>query len=154
HVEWVSQGYFRIENVSQRDVPTGALDITASDRMAGIVDGRLAAPRQFPRGPTLQAVFDTLILQIYPDAVIEFPDMVEDDVTIGRSLVLEESRYEPLRDLAASHGREFYVDHRGHFVVKRPPAATEALWAVGGGEGGVLVEASREITRERVYNAV
>lgn len=152
--EWVSQGYFRIETVSQRDVPTGAITVTASDRMAGIIDGRLTSPRQYVHDTTVKAVFEDLIFEVYPGAVVEFPDMTADAVTINRRLVCEEDRYEFLRDLAASHGRNFYVDHRGHFVVRRPPAATEALWTVNGGEGGVLVEASREISRRGVYNGV
>ncbi|TDD98893.1 DUF5047 domain-containing protein [Jiangella asiatica] len=153
HVEWVSLGYFRVESPAQDAAPLGEVEVTAKDRMAAIVDGRLVAPVQFALGTTLQEAFEQLILDVYPSAVID-ADFDMTSVVFNRNMVAEEDRYAFLRDLADAMAKDFYVDYRGIFVVKDRPDPAEPVFEVNAGRNGVLVEMSRELTREGVYNGV
>lgn len=152
-VEWVSLGYYRIDSASQDQTPLGEIALTGSDRMAGIVDGRLVAPVQFPAGTTFEAVFETLILDVYPTAVVSF-DFDATAVVLNRSTVVEEDRYAFLRDLADAYAKDFFVRYDGVFRVQSRPDPASPVWTVAGGAYGVLVEAAREINREGFFNAV
>jgi hypothetical protein len=50
-VEWVSLGFHRVNTIEQGAPPDGPIRVTATDRMAGLIDGRLLAPVQFPASP-------------------------------------------------------------------------------------------------------
>lgn len=152
-VEWVSLGYFRIGTTSQDDPYTGGISITAQDRMAGIIEAKLTAPVQFNIGDTMQDVFEQLITDVYPDAVLDF-DFDASAVVFTRSYVAEEDRYAFLRDLATSQAKDFYVDYQGRFAVADRPDPDEPVYTVNVGENGVLVSLSRELSREGVYNGV
>lgn len=151
--EWVSLGFFRIDSVQQQDAPLGPFAVTGSDRMAGIVDAKLLQPVQFSTGHPVEAVFEQLITEVYPAAVIEF-DFDASAVTLGRTVVVEKERYEFLRDLAASYAKDFYVDHRGIFVIRDRPDPGNPVFQVNSGENGVLVSMSRELSRIGAFNAV
>lgn len=148
----VSQGYYRIEDVDQDDLDA-PVRISGRDRMAGIIDARLEAPRAIPANTTVEAVFDELVLDVYPDATIEF-DFDAASTTFTGSHVCERDRYGFLADLVRSLGKIWYWDHRGVLVVSTPPDATMPVWTVGHGKGGVLVSAGRSRTRRGVYTAV
>lgn len=152
-VEWVSLGYYRIDNPSQDDIPFGEIDVTGSDRMVGIVEAELEAPRQFQIGTTFEAVFEELIQEVYPTAVVEF-DFDATSVVLNRGTIAEEKRYEFLRDLSDAYAKDFYVDYRGIFVVKDRPDPGNPVFEANSGPNGVLIRAGREISREGVYNAV
>lgn len=151
--EWVSLGYFRLDTPEQDRVPDGPITLTGADRMAGIVDGRMLAPRPFPANTTYGTVVATLVGEIYPWATIEWDDST-DSQQIGRQVIAEEDRYEVLDDLVTSVGKVWWWDHRGVLVIKTPPAPTTPVWEVNHGASGVLVAMSRRLTREGVYNAV
>lgn len=151
--EFVPLGYFRIYSPEQSEAPHGSIRISAKDRMSGIVDARLFAPRQFPAGMTLGNIFEDLVREVYPDVVIEWDDDTN-RVRLSRSQVAEEDRYEFLNDLVTSHGKVMYFDHRGVLVVKSPPNHRDPVFTVNHGRDGVLVSVSRQLTREGVYNAV
>lgn len=151
--EWCSLGYFRIETPSQGDPPDGPIRIVGKDRMQGVIDSRLVSPIQFGSGQTYGQVMTQLIGDVYPAATIEWDDSTDSDI-LGRSMIVEDKRYEFLDDLVAALGKIWYWDHRGILVVKDVPSPTEPVWEVSAGEGGVLVSMSRELTRDGVYNAV
>ncbi|PRX48688.1 uncharacterized protein DUF5047 [Prauserella shujinwangii] len=151
--EWVSQGYFRLYQTEQQDVPRGAIQLAGRDRMSGIADARLLTPLQFATGTSVREVFEYLVQEVYPTASIEF-DFDADNATLTRSHIAEEKRYEFLRDLATALGKTMFWDHRGVLQVRDAPDPTRPAWEVNGGEGGVLVQMSRTLTREGVYNAV
>lgn len=153
HVEWVSLGYHRIDTPQQGDVPVGPIRLTAKDRMAGLIDGRLLAPVQYGPTVTYGTIMTELVTQVYPAATIEWDDAT-DTMTIGRALIAEEDRHKFLAELVQSVAKIWYWDHRGVLVVRDPPDPTAPVFDVNSGAGGVLVALTRQLTREGVYNAV
>lgn len=151
--EIVGLGYHRIDTTSQQRGPDGELTITASDRMAGIIDARLVQPVQFIAGQTLADAFDELVHDVYPSAEIVY-DFDADDSNFTTSHVAEEDRYGFLNDLARSRGKIMYWDYTGKLRVESPPDPTTPVYQVASGSYGVLVEISRSLTRQGVYNAV
>lgn len=153
--EMVGLGYFRINTPDQDEIPDGPIQITAVDRMAGIIDARFLAPRQFAAALTRGQVVQTLIAEVYPGAVIEWDSPAVRDAAVGRTITAERDRYATLRDLLTSLGRVGYFDHRGVFKISVPPTVTGTpSWTIDAGRNGVLVKMSRQITREGIYNAV
>jgi hypothetical protein len=153
--EWVGLGYFRIETPEQEDVPDGEVTIAASDRMAGIVDARFLTPRQFAATLTRGQLVTTLITEVYPSATISWDDTAVRDGLVGRAIITEDDRAATLNDLITSLGKVGYWRYDGVFRVETPPAVTGApSWTIDAGTNGVLVQMSRGLTRERVYNVV
>lgn len=151
--EWVSQGYFRIYAADQDDAPDGPVRIAARDRMSGLVDARMTSPVQFHASHTVAQVFDRLVLEVYPAAVITY-DFTPTAVAVNRTIVVEEDRYAALRDLAFSLGRVMYFDHAGVLQVRTAPDPMVAVFNVDAGRDGVLVTLARSLNRDGAYNAV
>lgn len=149
--EWCSLGYFRIENIGQDNPPDGPIKVQASDRMVLIVEADLTSPRQYTASQTFGAVVDDLVLDVAPWATIEWDDAT-DVRTIGRDLLVEQKRFEALRDLITSAGKVMWWDHRGVLVIKSPPDPTQPVYEVTHGRDGVLVSMARELTRDGVHN--
>lgn len=153
--EFVGLGYFRINTPEQDEVPDGEITIAATDRMSGIVDARFLAPRQFGSTMSRGSLVSVLVNEVYPSATIEWDSTVIRDGVIGRTIVGEEDRAQLLTDFVTSLGKVGYFDHRGVFVIKTPPDPTGAAsWTIDAGQDGVLVQLSRSLTREQVYNVV
>ncbi|GAA2817527.1 DUF5047 domain-containing protein [Kribbella solani] len=153
--EWVSHGYFRINNPEQDDAPTGPIDITATDRMAGIIDGRFLTPRQFASTMTFGQLVAQLVTEVYPLATISWDDTGVRDTTVGRTVTADRDRYQTLMDLVTSLGKVGYWRYDGVFRVETPPAISGTpSWEVNSGRNGVLTKLSRSITREGIYNVV
>jgi uncharacterized protein DUF5047 len=152
-VEWVSLGYFRINSAEQDDAPDGPIRVDAQDRMIGIIEARMLAPVQFAATATFGDVVSQLVLEVYPWAVIDWDDATETD-PIARTVICEEDRFDFLNDLIRSVGKIWYWDHRGILVIKALPDPEDVVWEVNAGAGGVLVQLSRDLSREGVYNAV
>jgi len=150
---WTPLGYFRINRPSQDDVARGPITLSGEDRMCRILDARLLRPRQLSVGRTLGNIFAELVLEAMPEATIIFDDDTE-YATIARTLTTEESRYKVLRELADAAGKMLYWDGEGVLRVESPPDPAEPVWHLRAGPGGALISASREISREQVYNAV
>lgn len=151
--EWVSLGYHKIYSVEQDEAPDGPIRIAARDRMAGLVDARMLAPVQFNPNHTVRQFFDRLVLEVYPWAVIEY-DFLPEAIAVNRTIVVEEDRYAALFDMARSLGRVMYWDHAGKLQIRKPPDVATPAYEVSYGRNGVLVEMSRSLTRDGVYNAV
>lgn len=152
-IEWCSLGYFRIQTPSQDNPPNGPIRITGQDRMAGIIDARMLNPIQFSANATYGQVMSLLVLDVYPLATVVWDDATEHE-PLGRSLIVEDDRHKFLDDLVQSRGKVWYWDYRGILVIENPASATNPVFNVRAGEGGVLIKVSRQITREGVYNAV
>lgn len=151
--EWVGLGYYRIELMSKSHPLTGNIRIQASDRMSAIKESRLPFPRSFPPGTFFEDIFDELIMDVYPSAVIEY-DHTPGTLHIDRTHVAERDRYAFLKELATARGKIFYFDYRGILVVKDPPNPANPVFTVDAGRDGVLTEASQEMSRAQMYNAV
>lgn len=152
-IEIVSLGYFRINRSNQDDGPDGVIQLDASDRMAGVIDARLPLPIQFEAGTTVEDVFDELVHDVYPDATIEF-DFTASGSTFDTAHVAEEDRFGFLRDIAKSRGKIMYWDYRGVLRVESPPDPSTPVYAINAGRGGTLVQLSRSLSRQGVYNGV
>lgn len=151
--EWVSLGYFRIQNPGQDEAPDGPIRITGSDRMVGITSARLLAPRQYLPTDTFGDVVSDLVLDVYPAATIVWDDATDTE-TIGRTIAVEQDRYGGLNDVITSRGKIFSWDYRGFLVIRDLPDPSNVVFDVVSGEGGVLIKAARTLTREGVHNAV
>lgn len=152
---WIPLGYYRIQDPDQADAPDGPITITGLDRMAGLIDARLLAPRQYMSNRTVHTVFDELVREIYPAATILFDDSAVEFAELGRTIESEDSRYELLREVATSFGKIMYWDTSGVLRVETAPDAEQPRWSfIAGRRNGVLISASRSLSREGVYNAV
>jgi len=154
-IVWVPLGYYRIQEGNQPDTPAGPITITGLDRMAGLIDARLLAPRQYLATHTVRFVFDDLVKEIYPAASIRFDDPLMEFSALGRSIESEDSRYDLLREIATSFGKVMFWDTSGVLRVESAPDPSEPVWNfMAGRRDGVLLEASRSVSRDGVYNAV
>lgn len=151
--EYVPLGYFRIETVEQDDAPRSPIRITGRDRMAAIIEARMLEPVTFAAGTEFGDIFETLVLEVYPGAVLVIDDEVTGS-TLREPATVEEDRYGFLRDLAQSRGRIMYFDREGRFVVTTAPDVATPVWTVNEGPDGVLVNLRRQLSRSGVYNAV
>lgn len=151
--EIVGLGYFRIDTTSQSRGPDGEITITASDRMAGIIDARLVRPVQFVSGGTFANAFDVLVHDVYPDAEIVY-DFDAENSNFTTSHIAQEDRFGFLNDLARSRGKIMYWDYTGKLRVESPPSTDTPVYQIASGAHGVLIEISRSLTRQGVYNAV
>lgn len=152
-VEVVSLGYHRIDSSTQTAGPNGSIQLTASDRMANIVDSRLLSPTQFRANQSVGEVFDTLVGDVYPDAEIVY-DFDEDTTLLGTDQVAEEDRYGFLNSIAVAHGKIMYWNHLGQLAVVSPPDPATPVFQINSGAFGNLVQLGRTLTRRGVYNAV
>lgn len=151
-IEYVPLGYFRINDVDQADAPDGPISLTGTDRMAMIIDSLLVDPIPFVATDTYGDIVEQLAAGAYGAVVVEWDDDTETD-PIGRSGLIEK-RYEWIKEAVTGLGKIAYFDHRGILVIKTPPDPGEPVWTVARGERGVLVSASRSLSRDGVYNGV
>lgn len=153
-VEYVSLGYFRINDVEQPEAPDGPIRIAGADRMSMIIDSPLTTPVQYGPSVTYETVVQELAEDAYADVVIEWddPDVAGDP--IGRTAIVEKDRYSFIRELVVGLGKVAYFDHRGVLRIRSLPSSGYPVWTVSRGARGVLVSASRSISREGVYNGV
>lgn len=152
-VEWVPLGYFQIRTPSQDTAPNGPIRLSCFDRNRGLIRGRLLSPIQFSASQTFGSAIDTLVRDIYPDATIEWDDSTDME-TLGRQVLVEQDRFGSIRDLITSRGKICYWDYRGTFVIRSLPDATRPVATIAAGAGGALVQLSRTITADGVYNAM
>lgn len=152
-VEWVSFGYLRIDEVFQTHDEDYPIAITCYDRMIGIIEARLLTPVQFKAGVSVGTIVSTLVLEVYPEATIEWDDNTN-DIIITRSQIAEEDRFGFLKELITSYGKVMYFDYRGIFVIHNIPDDSEPVFTVNSGANGVLIDIGRSRSREGVFNAV
>jgi len=151
---WSSLGYFRIEDAAQEQHSGSSITLSASDRMSGIIDARPLAPIEFSPTENVGDVVTELVTTVYPRAYIEFDD--EDLIfqSIGRTLIVEDSRFDALKEIAEAFGKIFFWDGVGVLRFQDAPDEDTPRWIVKAGENGVLVDSSRHVTRAGAYNAV
>lgn len=153
-IEYVSLGYFRIDDVEQSEAPAGPIRISGSDRMANVVDSKLTEPRQYAASEAYSDVLYDLVSEAIPGVIIEWDDIPLALGPIGRSVPVESDRYAFVNELVTGLGKIAYFDHRGVLIVRTPPNPNLPVWAVARGREGVLVSAGRSLSRSGVYNGV
>lgn len=152
-VLWAPLGYFRINETSQGDAAKGPLTLDLQDRMATIIDSRFLEPRQWLQGTLVGDIVTEVVTEVYPLAVISWDD--DSNLSqLGRSMIVEESRYEVLSTLANGLGKIFYFDGSGVLRFETAPDESEPIWTVNAGPKGVMVKSNRSISRDGVYNAL
>lgn len=152
--EWLGLGYFRVKTLGQdRPENAGEIKLTGQDRMAKIIKAGLLAPRSYPASTTVSAFVNDLVLDVYPEAVIEY-DENAGTRTLGRAVTAEDSRYAGLSSVAKSLGMRVYFDHRGVLVFRVVPTGGRPVARLSSGAGGTLIAMPREIDSEGVVNAV
>lgn len=152
-IEIVSLGYFRINQTDQDDGPDGAIHLSASDRMVAIIESRLPFPIQFEAGTTVEEIFDTLVLDVYPDATITY-DFTASGSTIQTTQIAEEDRFGFMQQIARSRGKIVYWDYAGVLRVESPPDPETPVYTINSGRFGNMVQLSRSLSRQQVYNGV
>ncbi len=153
-LEYVGLGYFRIDSVEQDEAPDGPIRIQGSDRMSWIVDARLASPVQFGSAWTYGEIVEYLLINAIGTGTVEWDDPAARDTVVGRPVLAEDDRYAFLDDMITALGKIWYFDYRGILVVKDQPDITDPVWTIDSGAGGVLIQMSRDLSREGVYNGV
>jgi Domain of unknown function (DUF5047) len=151
--EWVSQGYYRMYSVDQDDPPDGPIVIAGRDRMSGIIDAKRESPIQFADGTSVAAVFTLLVGEVYPGATIVY-DFDATLVLFTTSHILDNDRYQFLKDIVDSLGKVMYWDYAGILQVRSAPDPAAPVFSVNHGAGGVLVSMARSLNREGGFNAV
>lgn len=155
-VELVGLGYFRVRTIGQDDATTlGVIDLTGEDRMSTIARAKLLAPRAFPAETTNGEFAAALVEDVFPDAVIEWDDNL-DDAPIGRDVIVEDDRRAALDSMAVSIGKIMRFNGVGVLTFFTPanPIETRPAARLVSGRGGVLSAVSRELTDAGVINAV
>lgn len=152
-VAWSALGYFRVTATRQDNAAKGPITLTLDDRMATIIESELIDPRVYESGTTVQAMVEDLVLEVYPDAVIEFESSTGATV-LGRNVTVEENRYDGLADLADSLGQIVYFDERGVLLFADIPNTDTPVWTIRAGKRGQMVQPSRDLTRIGVVNAM
>lgn len=151
-VEWVSQGYYRINDPSQEDAPNGAVEVQAQDRMSSIIDARIPSPLTYAAGSTIFSVIYSLVTDVMPWAVFDY-DASLDTATLASAQTTTDDRYGFLNDLITAQGMVWYWDYRGFLYIHPAPSITGAAVAtVESGHNGTLVSLSRGLSRSGVYN--
>lgn len=150
---WTPLGYYRIQTPNQPTAADGPIGITGFDRMAGIIDARFLAPRQYTADRTVGEVVADLVTEIYPAATIVWDDDTQNE-PLGRAIGSEDSRYDLLREVVESWGKSMWWDVSGRLRIETPPETARPLWHIHAGPGGAMASPSRSVTRDGIYNAV
>jgi hypothetical protein len=150
--EWVSLGYYRINEVDQQQAPVGLIQLSCTDRMQGIVDARIVAPITFTAGTAVSSIIQSLVTGVYSWATYSIDSSLT-TASINVDQITTDDRYGFVNDLVTSYGMVWYWDYRGVLVVEFPPDPTMPVTTLKTGSNGVLVALSRTLSRDSVFNA-
>lgn len=166
--EYVGLGYFRVNSIEQdrprADTATlikgGLLRITGEDRMSNLRDARVVSPIQFGSSASVSSVIDFLVQDVMPTVVTiydttNWPGGTAATTLLGSDHIVDQDRLKFIQELVTAYGKICYFDYAGRFVVKDAPKPTgKPVYSINAGANGVLIAASRSISRDGVYNAV
>lgn len=158
--EYVGLGYFRINSPSQDYVPSQVVRVSGEDRMSNLRDGRVPVPIQFGANASVSSVLDFLVQDVMPGVstiydATNWPGGSAATTLLGSDHVLDQDRLKFIQELVTAYGKVCYFDYAGRFVVRdSPDPKSLPVFTVNAGEDGVLIKASRSISRDGVYNGV
>jgi hypothetical protein len=150
---WSPLGYFRLITVEQTGGSESPIALTGSDRMWTLIRSPMLAPRVFAASTSVAAFVSSLVSEVYPAATVAFDDAAAFE-PIGRQIVVDESRAEPLREVADGLGKVIYWDGAGALRIESPPSDDVPAWRVAAGRDGVLVDSARRVSTENAFNGV
>lgn len=149
--EWVSMGYFRLDDVDQQTAPDGPITLSGPDRMQGIIDARIVAPITFAAGTTVAGIITSLVSSVYTWATFSIDSSLT-TAQINVAQTTTDDRFGFINDLVTSYGMIWYWDYRGVLIVTFPPSLTAPVATILSGRKGVMVTMSRSLTRDAVYS--
>jgi hypothetical protein len=168
-IEWVQLGVFVIVSAHWNE-PTGEIEVAGTDRTIRLLDA-FGLPKLFINYTANPAVYaeahrlGTVNLHAFINELVTHRAGGHVSITYDSHLPQPASTRSPkgliMTDrwetgiVAAAKllGGEPYFDHLGQFHIDVLPAVTDTpVYTVNAGPTGVLVSASRGLTRERVYN--
>lgn len=150
--ETVSLGIFRVDS-APRDIGENQVSLSLVDLSAQLNDEKLVAPVTFAGTSKIEDAIESLITDVYPAAVVNTPGGT---ATLGKRTVIDQDRWQAIKDWSAAIGCETFVDQLGHWQVQAvpDPTAGTAVWTIDAGADGVLVDGTITPTRQGVYNGV
>jgi hypothetical protein len=173
--ELVPLGVFNIEDFSWEEGDGGLPELVLYDRSRYLQRSPFLTPRDLS-GMLCQEVIAELIHEVMPGVEILFQDGLNNPRLPGGS-VYDDSRWDVIKQCAEMMGSEVFFSPIGQALVREIPDPVgnpeDAVWDVNVGEGysdtvdteeggerlvevppGVLVSATRSITRVDTFNAV
>ncbi len=157
-VETCQLGVFRIEEVDWDEAGGSLPIIKGYDRSKALADARFLIPID-RSGISAQFLLTRLVTDVMNTTVNI--DMSLPDVTLPGGSVFDSERWQTMQTVSQAIGGEPYFDVHGGCVIAPVPGLTQSqvnsgveVWKVDAGPTGVLVNASRGVTRTGVYNAV
>lgn len=167
--EMVPIGYFRISKISQERSPYGPVLIDADDRSAQLKQTRVVYPYQVPVGTTHRQLFTTLVdgsatgvgsYGMYlgkPMTILwDLAGYDPDAVTVDTGAMVDDSVYDFLAKLVDAKGAVIRFRTTGELSIERrdPDLDVSADFTLREGKTGTLVQASRSVSRDGVFNVV
>lgn len=150
--ELVPVGQFVVPNLSETYGGDWSGQVgTASDRMSLVQRARFPLPRVMPLGMRIADAIGVLIGEVLGPVTV----LATSAAVIGPGVVYERDRGKAVSEMAASIGADVYCAPDGTpMVVDKPQLADTSVWTVDAGANGVLYQASRERSYDRVYSGV
>jgi hypothetical protein len=163
--EWVSLGYFRIDEVEQQTAPRGTVRIAGVDRMAQVIESRLTVPEPFDAGDQVSDVFTRLIntdtidlTRVFAGTTMPIEYDYDSMPSIGAAATAgaaaNDSRYDFLTQVITPADKVMFFDHRGYLVVRSRMSSTQPVFTIDAGRQGVLTALTRGLSRKAFYNGV
>lgn len=150
--EMVSLGVFGIREANIEDSP-GSLVVRISglDRSARFVDARFEDPYNVAAGTNYATAILTVLQAAWPAVPYNFASTA----LTTPLLVAEEGddRWKFAQDMANAISMRLYFDGDGTLQLA-PDALSSAVMSIAEGQNGVLIQATRNWTREGTYNRV
>jgi len=137
----------------QKTTLTKTVAVSAADRAEELVSNYFLSPQNSDNGIGVYDEFQILVSDGVPDAVFGTSDEFFEAVP---KLTWESDRAAALDELANGSRAFWYALANGDFVMRRVPWAflSDPVVTFSDGEGGTIVDASIELSREGVFNMV
>lgn len=149
--ELVPIGVFRIDEVEIGDL--GETRVSGTDRSGWVIDAPFDAPYQIAGSTNVATAIEELITDALPDAALDFISTTNTSTVI--TVAEGGDRWALALDLARSIGAELFFDGQGHCVLRLVATSqSQGAWSLSDGDGGTLLAATRNWSREGIYNRV
>lgn len=153
-VETEPQGVFDVDVASVGYAVNGNISLTAPDRWQRIVNARFLVPRASTKGATVRAQIASLLTEVLPSGTA-VNDTSTSTATVPAQ-TWDQDRAGAIQDLAKSAGLDVGFDRTGTPFIRDVPVLDPAnvAFTIDASETGVLIDASRERSRQKTYNVV